>query len=67
MDQETAREVTTLLATLIGEIMEDHIDLALFTDAPSDRALRLREVGEDIATLARALDVIARRQEPPAA
>src|SRR5258705_13988319 len=63
MDQATAKEVTTLLATLIGEIMEDHIDLAIFTTAPADRAGRLLTAGEDIPPLARAMDVIARRQE----
>jgi hypothetical protein len=63
MDLETAREATSLIATLIGEIMEDHVMLALSAgdEAPADWPAVLEQAGEDIADLGKAIAVIARR------
>lgn len=65
MDRETADEATRLIALLIGEIMEDHVDnaLAVVVPQPLDWSTRLTAAGEDIAILGRALAVIARRAE----
>ena len=65
MDRKTAREVSRLLATLIGEIMEDHVELALSLDSAAVRegADRLARAGHDIAGLAGAIEVVARRAE----
>jgi hypothetical protein len=65
VDRKTAREVSRLLATLIGEIMEDHAEIALSLDFATARrdAQRLARAGEDIAGLAGAIEVIARRAE----
>lgn len=69
MDRQTARVASALLATLIGEIMEDHVDLAL-TAGPStigDWPRLLVLAGQDITTLAAAIEIVARRveQSPP--
>ena len=63
MDDESVSEAKAFLATLIGMILEDHVDVALSAgqgagdDWPSD----LRQAGEDVAALAAAIAVIARR------
>src|SRR5205807_2184443 len=63
MDREAATEALSLIALLIGEIMEDDVDSALTVPVlqGSDWSLRLTLAGEDIAVLGRALAVIARR------
>ena len=70
MDQATAREAGEVLATLIGEIMEDEVDLALTAGGQGDgldRVVRLRLAGEDIAALATAIEIVGRRgaHSPP--
>lgn len=54
MDRQTAREASALLATLIGEIMENHLDLALTVgrSVASDWPGLLGLASQDIATLA---------------
>ena len=63
MDLRAYREAVSLLATMIGEIMEDNVDsaLALAAPQPMDWSTRLSTAGEDIAVLGRALGVIGRR------
>lgn len=63
MDLRAAREAVGLLASMIGEIMEDNVGAALAVVAPqpADWSARLTEAGEDISTLGRALAVIGRR------
>ena len=63
MDRETAHEATHVLATLIGEIMEDHVAMALSPPVGGNWPGALRRAGEDIATLAAAIAVITRRSE----
>jgi hypothetical protein len=63
MDRKAARDLSRLLATLIGELMEDHADLALSTELEAAEILDLRHVGEDIACLATAIEVVTRRAE----
>lgn len=65
---DTAREGIALLGTAIGEILEDATPTAL--DVPRSVAgdgltkfRVLRSVGEDVALLASAIGVLARRAE----
>jgi len=64
MNQDAALKLTAQIGGMIGEIMEDHAPMALSkaTMAPEWSA-RLERAGEDIAQLARAAVVIARRAE----
>jgi len=66
MNDVAARECARLLATLIGEIMEDHAPLALAPPPGSGWAERLRDAGEDIATLAAAIAIVGDRSEASA-
>lgn len=62
MDQQLARETAKILGVMIGEIMEDHLDLALISDpAAPGWPDQLVSAGRDITTLAAAAGVIARR------
>ncbi len=61
MERRTARAALDLLATLIGEILEDHVDLALTSPFDPRGAEPLRQAGADIAALASAIAVIGRR------
>ena len=62
MDRNTARETAKILGVMIGEIMEDHLDLALVSDPGAELwADRLANAGRDITALAAAADVIVRR------
>jgi hypothetical protein len=65
MDRAELREAARLIATLIGEIMEDHVDLALTAgdDGSAHWPVRLQRAGADIADLARAIAVLGRRAE----
>lgn len=71
LGDELVDEAVPLLATAIGMIMEDHVDAAVTTKDPgarsTDRAGRLAEAGNDIATLAEALSVLLRRRGERAA
>lgn len=63
MDLVTAREAVSLIATMIGEIMEDHVDgaVAVVVPQPAKWSATLASAGEDISVLGRALGVIGRR------
>lgn len=63
MDHQSARNAVTLIALLIGEIMEDHAGAAIAPPAtpPAAWSGRLTQAGEDIETLGRALSVFGRR------
>jgi hypothetical protein len=52
-----------LLSVLIGELMEDHIEVAISAPLAADGAARLRQAGEDIACLAAAMQVVDSRAE----
>ena len=56
--------MTVGIGDMIGEIMEDHAPVALSRiDSTPGWVDRLEQAGEDIATLARAAAIIARRAE----
>ena len=62
MDRNSARETAKILGVMIGEIMEDHLDLALISDPGAKAwAEQLAVAGRDITALAAAAGVIARR------
>jgi hypothetical protein len=63
LDCKTAEDAMGLLAVMIGELMEDHVDMAISAPLAADAAARLRQAGEDISRLAAAMQVIARRAE----
>jgi hypothetical protein len=63
VDGKDALEASRLIATLIGEIMEDHVDIALSPAAEGDWPSELRQAGEDIACLASAIAIITRRRQ----
>jgi hypothetical protein len=65
MDRQAIREAARLLASLIGEIMEDHVELALTAGeaGPTDWPEHLQRAGADIADLAKAIAVLCRRAE----
>jgi hypothetical protein len=63
LDRKTAEDAMGLLAVMIGELMEDHVDMAISAPLAADAAARLRRAGEDITCLAAAMQVIARRAE----
>lgn len=61
MDRAIAREAIGVIATLIGEILEDHAAMALEIGGGVVLAPTvLEQVGGDVATLARAIEVIER-------
>ena len=64
VDRATAREAVAVLSTAIAQILED-ADPALIVDLRGDgfetRARALEAIGGDIATLAAAIGVLAKR------
>jgi hypothetical protein len=70
MDPEFTRQVSALLATAIGALLEDAAADALKTNdggthAITAKALRLQTVGRDVLILAAAVAVVARRTSTP--
>ena len=63
MDRKTAEETIELLALLIGEMMEDHVHLAVSAPLSTGAVKRLGQAGEDIGRLAQAMEVVGRRAE----
>ena len=63
MDRKTADETIELLALLIGEIMEDHVHLAISAPLSTGAVKRLSQAGEDVGRLAAAMEVVSRRAE----
>ncbi len=70
MEQDEARELARRLAVLIGMIMEDVVDGAIFA-APADQTQlsgqleALGQAGNDICKLVAAADVVIRRYDHP--
>ena len=63
MDRNIADQTTEHLALLIGEIMEDHVHLAISAPLSAGAIKRLGQASEDIGRLAAAMEVVARRAE----
>ena len=66
IDPKTAEDGAALLATAIGELMEDSAADAVQTEKGGLRVMvgkasRLKAVGGDVAALAEAMAVLARR------
>ena len=63
MDRKTSDETIGLLALLIGEIMEDHVQLAVSAPLSAGAVKRLAQAGEDIGRLTAAMEVVGSRSE----
>lgn len=63
LDKKTALAGSSLLATAVGELLEDAAPEALRPRDSDERstAERLLQLGEDVAVLARAMGVLQRR------
>lgn len=70
VDNETASLGLSALGTAIAEIIEDTHQAAVtrFSEGedPFHRIVQLQSAGQDVAALASAMGVLARRSEPPA-
>jgi hypothetical protein len=67
MDARTADQIARALATMIGELMEDSVGIAL-TPPPGDLWPELLvEAAHDIAALAATISIVQRRAENAAA